>query len=59
MSASITGRSPTYLNTLIDSGFQIVRLAEPKPPDAMLSAHPDAPDELRRPMFLLILAVKA
>jgi SAM-dependent methyltransferase len=49
----------TYLNTLIDAGFQVARLAEPQPPDAMLGAHPDAPDELRRPMFLLILAVKA
>jgi SAM-dependent methyltransferase len=49
----------TYLNTLIDTGFQIARLAEPQPPDAMLRAHPDAPDELRRPMFLLILARKA
>jgi SAM-dependent methyltransferase len=49
----------TYLNTLIDAGFQIARLAEPQPPDAMLGAHPDAPDELRRPMFLLIHALKA
>ncbi len=48
----------TYLNTLIDAGFTISRLSEPQPPQEMLDRHPDMLDETRRPMFLLIAAVK-
>ncbi|MBM3516726.1 MAG: class I SAM-dependent methyltransferase [Alphaproteobacteria bacterium] len=49
----------TYVNTLIDSGFRITRLAEPEPPPEMLAARPELSDERRRPMFLLIAARKA
>lgn len=49
----------TYVNTLIDAGFCIARLSEPQPSPEMLSAQPDANDERRRPLFLLIAAIKA
>ncbi len=48
----------TYVNTLIDSGFRITRLCEPVPTPELLAQHPDWRDETRRPMFLLIAAVK-
>ena len=48
----------TYVNTLIDSGFAITRLSEPQPTQELLNMHPDWQDETRRPMFLLIAAVK-
>jgi SAM-dependent methyltransferase len=49
----------TYVNTLIDSGFGIARLLEPQPPPEMLAQRPEMKDERRRPIFLLIAAVKA
>lgn len=49
----------TYINSLIESGFRITRLLEPEPSPEMLTAHPDMKDECRRPIFLLIAAVKA
>lgn len=48
----------TYVNTLIDSGFRIAQLMEPEPPPKMLTEHPSTRDDCRRPMFLLISAVK-
>ena len=48
----------TYLNALIDCGFTITKLSEPQPAQAMLDKHPEMRDETRRPMFLLIAAVK-
>lgn len=48
----------TYLNTLMSAGFCLTQLAEPGPSPEMLAAHPDWSDELRRPIFLLIAAVK-
>jgi SAM-dependent methyltransferase len=48
----------TYVNTVIDSGFSITRLVEPKPTAEMLVQQPDWEDECRRPMFLLIAALK-
>lgn len=47
-----------YMNTLLDTGFSITRVIEPEPPAEMLAERPDWRDELRRPMFLLIAAVK-
>lgn len=47
----------TYVNTLIDSGFQITRLVELSLPPEM-HQDPKWRDELRRPMFLLISATK-
>lgn len=48
----------TYVNTLIDSAFTITKLSEPAPTRELLDRHPEWQDETRRPMFLLIAAVK-
>ena len=48
----------TYVNALIDAGFTITRLSEPQPIQEMLDKHPEMQDETRRPMFLLIAAIK-
>ncbi len=48
----------SYVNTVIDAGFRLRKLLEPGPLSEMLEAHPDWRDETRRPMFLLIAAVK-
>lgn len=47
----------TYLEGLLENGFEILHLAEPQPPKQML-ARPGMQDELRRPMFLLVAARK-
>lgn len=48
----------TYVNTLIDFGFRIRRIAGPEPPPALVRERPDLADERRRPMVLLAAAVK-
>ncbi|MBA3927731.1 class I SAM-dependent methyltransferase [Listeria rustica] len=48
----------TYVNSLLESGFELVKLVEPEPDATMLASHPDMPDELRRPMMLLVSARK-
>ena len=48
----------TYLNTVIDAGFIITRLSEPQPTQEMLDSNANMRDETRRPMFLLIAAIK-
>lgn len=48
----------TYVNGLIKAGFQITGLIEPEPDDALLQTVPGMCDELRRPMMLLVSAVK-
>jgi hypothetical protein len=48
----------TYLNTLLDSGFSITKVSEPQPTQELQDKHPDMRDESRRPMFLLIAAIK-
>ncbi len=45
----------TYVNTLLDSGFELTRLVEPQPAPHLLDS---MRDELRRPMMLLIAARK-
>lgn len=47
-----------YMNVLIEAGFSIKKLSEPKPTQEMLANSPDMRDELRRPMFLMIAAEK-
>ena len=47
----------TYINTLIQYDFEIVKLIEPKPVDYLMN-EPGMKDELRRPMMLLIAARK-
>jgi SAM-dependent methyltransferase len=49
----------THVNTLIESGFRITKLSEPQRPPELLIARPDMKDESRRPIFLLMAAVKA
>jgi len=48
----------TYVNTLIDAGFAITRMHEPGIADDALAKHPEMADERRRPIFLMIGAVK-
>ncbi|TDF93789.1 class I SAM-dependent methyltransferase [Paenibacillus piri] len=48
----------THMNALIDSGFAITKLSEPSPDREMLEKHPDMQDETRRPIFLLMAAMK-
>jgi len=48
----------TYINDLIGAGFSIRAVKEPTPSNEMLKSVPGITDELRRPMFLMILAVK-
>lgn len=48
----------TYVNTLIKSGFELTELIEPKVDSAFLEANPEAKDELRRPLFLIVSAKK-
>lgn len=48
----------TYVNGLIRAGFRITGLIEPEPDAEMLESIPGMKDELRRPMMLLVSAVK-
>lgn len=48
----------TYVNTLIASGFEISNMSELKPTEQMLQDNPAYLEEIRRPMFLLMSAVK-
>ncbi len=45
----------TYIDTLLTSGFEIIRLVEPEPPRDMWDI-PGMVDEMRRPMMLLVKA---
>ena len=47
----------TYLDTLLENGFRLMRVVEPQPPEDMMEL-PGMRDELRRPMMLLVSAVK-
>lgn len=46
-----------YLNTLLEAGFTLQNIVEPQPPEDMLGL-PGMKDEMRRPMMLIIKAVK-
>lgn len=48
----------TYLNTLLETGFEIKQIVEPQPDPALLESVPGMKDELRRPMMLLVSAKK-
>lgn len=48
----------TYINGLLQNGFEICELIEPQPDSTMLESIPGMKDELRRPMMLLISARK-
>ncbi|AJY73947.1 class I SAM-dependent methyltransferase [Paenibacillus beijingensis] len=47
-----------YVNALLDSGFSLTKLSEPQPTPEMLAKYAEMRDETRRPIFLLIAAVK-
>jgi SAM-dependent methyltransferase len=48
----------TLLNGLLDAGLMVERVTEPIPSEQWLHDHPQARDERRRPMFLLVRARK-
>jgi ubiquinone/menaquinone biosynthesis C-methylase UbiE len=48
----------TILNSLINNGFEITGVLEPKPADDLLQTIPGMSEELRRPMMLLVSARK-
>lgn len=47
----------TYLNTLLECGFELQHVIEPQPPENMMDIH-GMKDEMRRPMMLMIAARK-
>lgn len=47
-----------YVGSLLNSGFQLEKLLEPQPTEEAIAKYPAMIDETRRPMFLLIAAVK-
>lgn len=47
-----------FINTLLQNGFTLKKLVEPKPEEEMLELNKSMKDELRRPMMLLISAKK-
>lgn len=48
----------TYLNGLIRTGFEITGVVEPEPDKELFDVIPGMENELRRPMMLLVSAVK-
>jgi SAM-dependent methyltransferase len=48
----------TILNTVLAAGFQITRIEEPPPHPDAIAQHEGVKDENRRPMFLLVAAIK-
>jgi hypothetical protein len=46
----------TYVNTLIDNGFTIVRLLEPEATEDEIRKRPELREESRRPTFMMIAA---
>lgn len=48
----------TYLSSLLNTGFEIISIAESEPSMDMLETIPEMAEELRRPMFLIVSAVK-
>lgn len=47
----------TYLNTLLQNGFEIEHIIEPQPPREMMDMD-GMKDEMRRPMMLLVSSIK-
>ena len=48
----------TLINGVLDAGLTLERVVEPMPDENWLREHPQAQDERRRPMFLLVRAAK-
>ena len=47
----------TYVNSLLQNGFELQHLIEPAPPENMMDI-PGMKDEMRRPMMLIVSSVK-
>lgn len=48
----------TYLNSLLNNGFELINIVEPQPNEQMLASIDSMKDELRRPMMLIVKARK-
>jgi len=48
----------TYINGLLASGFQLLRIEEWGPSEAQIKEHPEWVDEKHRPPFLLVAALR-
>lgn len=48
----------TYLNSLLNNGFELMNIVEPQPDEQMLATIDGMKDELRRPMMLIVKARK-
>ena len=48
----------TYVGTLVGAGFLLAHLGEPGPAPGMLAARPALEKEMRRPPFLVLMAVR-
>ncbi len=48
----------TYVNALLQDGFELLSLVEPRPEEGLLNVVPGMREELRRPMMLLVAARK-
>lgn len=46
------------INTVIESGFSIQQISEPKPSEEIIEKYAEMKDELRRPIFIMISALK-
>ena len=47
-----------YMNIVMEAGFRITSISEPIPSQDILNQDPEMRNELRRPMFLLLAAIK-
>lgn len=48
----------SILNMVINSGFSITQIAEPKPSEEIIEKYPEMKEELRRPIFIMVSAGK-
>jgi len=48
----------TIINTAIRSNFDIQEISEPKPSEEILKKYTEMKDEMRRPIFIIISAIK-
>lgn len=46
----------TYLNGLLEKGYRLLNVVEPKPTEKMIAEIDGMKDELRRPMMLIVVA---
>ncbi|WP_017497817.1 bifunctional 2-polyprenyl-6-hydroxyphenol methylase/3-demethylubiquinol 3-O-methyltransferase UbiG [Flavobacterium sp. WG21] len=49
----------SVLNAVVNSGFNITQISEPKPSEEIIEKYPEMTDELRRPIFIMIAAGKS